>query len=79
MKQWTTREVEQAVALRATGLTCGAISAQMSNRTEAAICNKLKYALRPREIIRAERLASAAQNRLLHPVTYVRPGEVPCD
>ena len=68
-KTWTGDEIARAVKMRAQGMTFGAIAATMPGRTEGAVGSKINNALRPREIIRAERLARAEVYRLLHPVT----------
>ena len=74
---WTAAEVSRVVKLRAEGLTYEAIAATIPGLTGNAVCNKIKDSQRPREIIRAARLARAAAYALLHPRTYVRPDETP--
>jgi hypothetical protein len=56
-KIWTDDEIARAVEMRAQGMTFGAIAATMPGRTEGAVGNKINNAKRPREIIRAARIA----------------------
>ena len=74
---WTAAEVSRVVKLRAEGLTYEAIAATIPGRTGNAVCNKIKDSQRPREIIRAARLARAAAYALRHPPRTVCHIEIP--
>jgi hypothetical protein len=57
MKHWKTHEIKLAHKLRADGLTYRAIAAHIPGRSEHAVSHVINSGSRPREIIRAERIA----------------------